>query len=79
MAKANGMSIMPTTESIDTDREHATSRNLEAAGLRLQRAPSHLGDGFRIYYGHQILAGNEYGLSLDQIFEFMRRANIINH
>jgi hypothetical protein len=38
MAKANGMSIMPTTESIDADREHATSRQLKAAGLRLQRA-----------------------------------------
>jgi hypothetical protein len=67
----------PTTSDLDALREYKISRQLEAAGLRLQKAPRHLPDGYRIYYGNQILAGNEYGLTLDSISEFIRRAGLL--
>ena len=41
--------IDTTNTNIDID-EHKISQQLGAAGLRFQRAPLHLGDGYRIFF-----------------------------
>jgi hypothetical protein len=69
MAKATRVISTPPTES-------KISRQLGEVGLRLERAPPHLPDGYRIYYGRQILAGNSFGLTLTQVGEFIRRCDL---
>jgi hypothetical protein len=74
-------STPPTNTNIDIEalREFHTSRQLQAAGLRLQRAPAG-GRGFQIMAGNQVLAGRgrgDFELSLDQVIEFLRRTKII--
>ena len=77
MPKATACISTPNHD-LESLREYKIARQLKAAGLRLERAPSHLPeDGFRIYSGHQILAGNSYGLTLDQIESFAKRAGIL--
>jgi hypothetical protein len=66
-AFARTVRAAPVAPTADLERQAA--QQLAAVGLRL----SHVGDGYRLYDGNQILAGHEFGLSLDQISEFARR------
>jgi hypothetical protein len=63
-------------DAIHSLREHQTRRLLQVAGLRLQKAPPHLGDGYRIYSGNQVLAPGRGLLSLDDVIEHSRRAGL---
>ena len=74
MPKVDRVFITPPTP-VPSDIETKISSQLAAAGLRLERAPAG-GDGYRIYCGNQILAGNNFGLTLSQIAEFIRRAGL---
>jgi hypothetical protein len=52
-------SVTGTNTGFNALLEFQTGRQLQEAGLRLERSPRHLPRGYRLYDGHQIIAGHD--------------------